>query len=283
MFGRIAREPLLHFLLISLAIFGISALIGGGGAEAPERIIVTASRIEQLATIYAKTGQRPPTEDELKGLIDDYVKEEIFSREAKKLGLDQDDTVIRRRLRQKMEFLNDAEVEQTAPTDAEIEAYLEAHQKEFEVDPMLAFEQVYLSPQRRGSAAEQDAASFLKILLTNPGIDVSSLGDPSLLPVELPLTTKTSIAQAFGSEFADSLDNAAPNQWTGPVRSGFGLHLVRVSEHIFGHVPALQEIRDPVVLEWKNAKREEIENSRLKELLKHYDVIVEPAVRETKP
>ena len=272
---RLLREPLLHFLALALLIFLAYHLLNRGQTEKPQSIVVTAAKIEQLSAIFTKTWQRPPTAEELKGLIDDYVKEEIYVREAIALGLDSDDTVIRRRLRLKMEFLTDTAANAVAPSDAELEAYLKAHASAFQTDPMLAFEQVFLNPGRRGDKIGQDAASILKILLSKSSIDPASLGDATLLPAVLPLTSKKSISQAFGAEFADALDQAVPGQWTGPVRSGFGLHFIRVTDRKAGGLPALDAVRDAVVREWRNVRREEFEQRRLAELLGRYEVTIE--------
>ncbi|MEQ1890112.1 MAG: hypothetical protein ABL951_13185, partial [Alphaproteobacteria bacterium] len=127
MLKRLLKEPLLHFLLLALMIFAAYGVLAPPAAEKPDSIIVTASRIEQLAAVFARTWQRPAATEELKGLIDDYVKEEIYVREALALGLDKDDTVVRRRLRLKMEFLHDTEIDALAPSDAELDVYLKAH------------------------------------------------------------------------------------------------------------------------------------------------------------
>lgn len=275
MLKRLLKEPLLHFLLLALVIFAAYGWLGPSGAGRPDSIVVTGASIEQIAAIFAKTWQRPPTAAELKGLIDDYVKEEIYYREAKLLGLDTDDTIIRRRLRQKMEFVNDAAAELLTPTDAELEAYLKAHPTEFEIEPMLAFQQVFLNPERHGDKIEQDAAAILEVLLTNVATGPAALSDPTLLPFELPLTSSSSIAQTFGPEFAEALGNVAPGQWAGPIMSGFGRHIVRVSERKAGRVPALGEVRDAVAREWSNAKRKELEDRRFSELLKRYEVTIE--------
>jgi hypothetical protein len=271
---RLLREPLVHFIALALVIFAAYDVLGPTGAGKPDSIVVTAPKIEQLAAVFAKTWQRPPTAEELKGLIDDYVKEEIYVREASALGLDKDDTVIRRRLRLKMEFLNDAVADALAPSDAELEAYLKAHAGAFEIVSMLAFRQVFLNPERHGDKIDQDAASILEVL-TSPATDPASLGDASLLPTELPLTSKTSIGQTFGAEFAEALDKATAGQWTGPIRSGFGVHLIRVSDRKPGRVPALDEVRDAVAREWANAKRKELEDRRFEELLERHEVTIE--------
>lgn len=282
MLKSLLKEPLLHFLLLALLIFAGYGLLGADADEQPENIVVTAPKIEQMATVFAKTWQRPPAAEELKGLIDDYVKEEILVRQALELGLDRNDTVVRRRLRQKMEFLNVADAEALTATEADLEAYLHANSATFEIDPMLAFQQVFLNPQQRPDAIVQDAASVLEVLLTSPATDHAVLGDPTLLPPELPLSEKASISQTFGAEFAEELDKAPLGQWTGPITSGFGVHLIRVSERTPGRVPALGEVRDAVAREWTNARRKELDDQRFAELLKRYVVNIEnPLATET--
>ncbi len=275
MLKRLLQEPLIHFTVFALVIFGAYALISPQREIAPGQILITSGKIDQITSLFAKTWQRPPTVVELKGLIDDYVKEEIYYREAKELGLDTDDTVIRRRLRFKMEFLNDAAVDSLSPSDAELEKYLKAHASKFEIDGMTAFQQIFLNPDRHGDKIDQDAAAILQVLRANPATDPATLGDASLLPAELPLTNKTSIGQTFGAEFADALDLATLGQWMGPLKSGLGLHIVRVAERKAGRSPDLREVRDDVVREWNHDKRKELENSRLQELLKRYEVIIE--------
>ena len=272
---RLLKEPLFHFLLLALVIFAAYSVLGPTSAVRPDGIVVTAPKIEQMAAVFAKTWQRPPTAEELKGLIDDYVKEEIYVREATALGLDKDDTVIRRRLRQKMEFMNDAGVDALAPTDAELGAYLKAHAAVFAVAPMTAFQQVFLNPQQHGDKIEKDAASILAALKATPPADATTLGDATLLPYELPLTGKPAISQTFGQEFADALDKATPDQWTGPIMSGYGLHLVHVSKREAGRTPALSEVRNAVAREWTNAKRKELDDTRFNDLLKRYQVTIE--------
>ena len=205
MLRRLLKEPLVHFLALALVIFAVYGVINTSEAEKPDRIVMTGPKIEQIAGLFAKAWQRPPTVAELKDLIDDYVKEEILVREALALRLDKDDTVIRRRLRLKMEFLSDAESEALSPTDAELEAYLRANPGKFEIDPMIAFRQIYLNPERRGDRLDQDAASILEVLRSGARPDPSALGDTTLLPSELPMTSKSSIGEMFGREFAEAL------------------------------------------------------------------------------
>jgi len=162
MMKRILKEPLLHFLALAVAVFVAYGVSNRFEAGKSDEIVITESRVDRIAAQFGAIWQRPPTSVELKNLIDDYVKEEIFVREALALGLDKDDVIIRRRLRLKMEFLNSAETATLTPTDAELETYLKDNSEKFEVDPAYAFEQVLLSPDRHGEKIDQDAASVLQ-------------------------------------------------------------------------------------------------------------------------
>jgi parvulin-like peptidyl-prolyl cis-trans isomerase-like protein len=272
MIKRLLKEPLLHFLALAVLVFVGYGALNRFEAGKPEEIVVTESRAGRLAAQFAAIWQRQPTSAELKNLIDDYVKEEIFVREALALGLDKDDTIIRRRLRLKMEFMNSADSETLTPTDAELDKYLTANPGKFEIDSAYAFEQVLLSPDRHGDKIDQDAASALQILRTKLEIDPGELGDATLLPFRLELTGKAAVGQQFGPAFAEALERIAPGEWSGPVESDFGLHLVRISEHRAGRVPALAEIRAAVEREWANDKRKALEEQRFATLLIRYRV-----------
>lgn len=274
MLARVLREPLVHFLFLAGLIFAAHGLLAGK-IEPEEAIVVTPAKIEQMASIFARTWQRPPTADEMKGLIDDFVKEEIYVREAVRLGIDQDDTVIRRRLRMKMEFLNDAEAEATPATDADLAAYLAAHPDKFEEAPRVAFAQVYLDAQKRGPSAQADAAALLASLKKDQSL-AAEAGDASLLPPSMPLSSRQDIAQLFGDDFAGAVVVLPAGGWQGPIPSGFGLHLVKVTGQEAGRLPALAEIRPQVEREWMNDRREAMARQKLDELLKRYKVVIEP-------
>lgn len=275
MIGRLLKEPLVHFLALALGIFALYGALNRTGEPRADEIVVTGAKIEQLAGLFAKTRQRAPTATELKGLVDDHVKEEILYREALVLGLDKDDTVIRRRLRLKMEFLSQAEADAATPSDAELEAFLKANPDRFQIDPMLALRQVFLNPERHGEAIEQQAASVLEVLRSDPAGDPSALGDATTLPAGLPLTRKASIGQIFGADFAEAVARIPPDAWLGPIKSSFGLHIVQVSESRPGRQAALAEMRDRVAQEWANERRRQIEEKQFAERLKRYNIRIE--------
>lgn len=276
--NRWLKEPLLHFLLLGAGLFLAYRLMARtAGTGEPGEIVVTQGQIEHLAAGFAKTWQRPPTREELAGLVRDRVREEVYCREAIAMGLDKDDTVIRRRLRQKMEFISDDISAQAEPNDAELNTYLQAHPRAFRLPPRFTFRQVYLNPKRRGGRLTRDAAELLALLnRSGRPTDISSAGDPLMLDSEFANFSSDEIAKLFGEKFSTTLNGLSSSRWHGPIESGYGVHLVFVSEHTEGHMPALAEVRDAVLREWSSARRLEANRKFYQELLKRYTVTIEP-------
>jgi hypothetical protein len=273
---RLLREPLLHFLLIGAALFPLYGALNQGESDAPREILISEARVAAIAENFATVWMRPPTAVELKGLVDDYVAEEVYYREAIAMGLDRDDTVIRRRLRQKMEFLSEGIADSVEPTDARLQGYLEQNAAQFARPAELTFMQVYLSPERRGDRVRADAEQLLTALQSGGGpADPTEAGDPTLLPATMEAASPQSIANAFGQEFAPQVDEAPVGQWIGPIESSFGLHLVRLDERTVGKAPTLAEIRPIVLREWQARERQRHNDSFLATLRDKYEVRVE--------
>jgi hypothetical protein len=275
------REPLLHFLLIGVALFLLYNFLNRGGSDAPRDIVVTEARVEALAENFAKTWMRPPTAQELRGLVDDYIAEEVYYREAIAMGLDSDDIVIRRRLRQKMEFISADVASAAVPTDQQLQAYLKQHAEKFLMPPRLTFQQVFFSTDWRGEAARGDAEKLLAELSAGRGpSNPLDAGDPTLLPAAMESASPQDIANAFGSEFAAAVDEAPVGQWAGPVASGFGVHVVKVDKREAGTAPTLAEIRPMVQREWEAEQRQGVQKALLDKLRAKYDIRVEGPAAE---
>jgi PPIC-type PPIASE domain len=270
------REPLVHFVLLGAAIFTAYQLLNRESPAGPQSIVVSPGQIEHMVGAFVRAWQRPPNDDEVKGLIDQYVREEIFAREAMKLGLDQNDVIIRRRLQQKMEFIADDFAAGLEPTEAELAAYLAKHPDDFRQDQRTTFRQVYLNPEKRGDKLAAEAAQMLADLKAQGAqADTSELGEPSLLPPALANEPQRGIENAFGGEFAAQLAKLPVGEWSGPVPSGFGSHLVFLEQRTAGRVPALAEVRAQVEREWVNERRTETNKKFLDALLKQYAVTIE--------
>lgn len=275
MIHKLGREPLVHFLAIGAALFLFFQWRPGAGPGS-NRIVLTSGQIDHLAAGFAKTWQRPPTEAELKGLIDDWVREEIAVREAMAAGLDRDDMVIRRRLRQKMEFLVEDAGEAAPPTDQELQEWLARHADAFRIEPQVAFRQVYVSRDRRGARAEADARSILaRLTAAGPAVRIGDLGDAIMLPQENELAARSDVARTFGQDFAGRIETLAPGVWTGPIESGYGLHIVLVRERVAGSLPELAAIRPVVEREFLADRRTRQLATLYQRLLGKYTVVIE--------
>lgn len=271
------REPLVHFLLLGAVLFIAYGLVPKpGSSDGPGKITVTQGQIENLVSGFAKAWQRPPTSEELAGLVRDLVREEVYCREAMALGLDKDDTVIRRRLRQKMEFISDDIAAMPEPTDADLNAYLHAHTDRFRAEQSFTFSQVYLDPEKHGQNLARDISALLAQLnRAGSRAEVSALGDSFLMERSFTAAPASEVAKQFGEKFAAKLGHLTPGKWEGPVESGYGAHLVFVSERTEGRVPELAEVRDDVRREWANSQRLELNEKFYQELFKRYSVTIE--------
>jgi|SRR5450631_1039818 len=276
------REPLVHFLALGALLFLFFQWTGGGSGAGSKHIVITHAEIEHLAVSFARTWDRAPTEAELKGLIDDYVKEEIATREGISMGLDRDDVIIRRRLRQKLEFLSEGESPAAPPTDAELQAWMTTHPGLYHTEPKLAFRQVYLSPEKHGNAAEADAEKLLARLRTagsNAAID--HLGDATMLPSEQPLAPLFDTARVFGDDFAQRLMKVEEGQWTGPVESPFGLHLVLVTDRVAAAQATLSDVRSLVERDFVADRKKKELQALYDKLAEKYTVRIEPLPQTT--
>lgn len=262
---RLLREPMSHFLAIGLAVF----LLYGRGAEAPEVrqdavISVTSQRVEQLAEQFAAIWRRPPSEVELAGLVEDHVREEVYYREALALGLDRDDVVIRRRLRQKMEFLTEAFAVDSTLDDAALRRHYAAHPERFERTPRVTFQQVTLG--------DRDPAEALAALAS--GAAPEEVGRGTLLPPAMQGAEEASVDGTFGDGFFAALAGLAPGSWQGLAPSAFGRHLVRVDEFTPAANPPFEAVRAAVEADWRRQLAADAREAGYQALRERYEVVL---------
>jgi len=268
----VLREPVLHFLVAGAGLFLLFNYASGPQDVEDDEIIVSSGQIEHLTALFVKTWQRPPTGRELRGLIDNFILEEVLYREATAIGLDQDDTIIRRRLRQKMEFLVD-DFAAANPTDAELQKLLDDDPGRFRRDARITFEHVYLI-----DAEAHEIQATLAALQNDEPIDADIVNLHGLLPRRFDDASKTTVAGQFGADFSDVLFSLDIGRWTGPVESPFGVHLPRIAQIAEGRVPPLDEIRDEVRREWLVDRREGAQQAFFDSLRDKYTITIEDTV-----
>jgi hypothetical protein len=241
--NKLIKEPLLHFMVIGVLIF--------------------AGDIERLASNWSKKWHRQPTESELKGLVDSYIKEEVYYREALALGLDQDDTILRRRLMQKMEFLSNDLAELGNPDEAALNDYFLTH--------------IYFNLDKQGNRIFDTAGKVLAdIQAASPPIShAPDRGDSFMLQYDFTLETPFEVSRLFGQQFTEELFQTATSNWQGPIASGYGLHLVRISEKVDARMPELASVIDRVRTDYMFEQRQKTNKAIYERFKERYEIVVE--------
>lgn len=266
---KILMSPLVHFLALGALIFAVYAAFDDESAgPTPDAITLTLPDADRLAQQFTATWNRPPTVQELDGLMRSWALEEANVREALALGLDRGDSVIRQRLNLKMQFLAESGAAALIPEDPVLQAYLDANPERFRRPARVAFEQVIVPPGA-------DATEILATL--ESGADPTTLGAASLLPPDFSMTPAPVIDRTFGAGFHTALSRLSLQSWQGPVESGYGQHLVRVTDRSDAALPPLSTIRDAVQIEWRAARAQEMRESFNRTLMERYSVTLPDA------
>ncbi len=274
------REPLLHFLIAGALIFALVTLFdrSTNTSVSGNRIQVAAPEIQRLREVWTRQWGHAPDSSQMKSLVDDYIREEVLYREALASGLDKDDTIIRRRLVEKMEFLSQ-ELASTTPSEEDLQKYFQQNREKFRTPEQVAFSHIYFSISKRGLASEKDARSVLTRLSSGPTPSAlgSSFGDSFMLQSEYPLQTQQQIKELFGDEFARKLFLVDTSAWTGPIQSGYGFHVVRISQKLESRIPELAEVRNQVRTDFQNRRLQVASQAFYDRVRKRYHVEIDKA------
>jgi hypothetical protein len=268
------REPLLHFVVIGALLFAVTALREQRAEHSEIRI--TAGEVEQLARFWETQAQRQPTAEELQVLIDERIDEEMLAREAVRLGLDRDDVIVRRRLAQKMAFVSDDLAVVAEPSEAELRQYFDAHRESYTTQDLYALRHVYFNPDRH-TALDADADAQRALQRLARGANPDEVGDPFMLPRELADVSREDIQRDFGSVFADAATGSAPGAWSGPVRSPFGVHLVKLESHTPPSAANFEDVRARVHEAYVQQRKRESNAELRAKLREQYRIVIETA------
>jgi len=273
---KLYREPLLHFLALGFGLFLLFNIVSGAKGGADRRIVVTDGTVANIVRQHEGALKRRLMPNELQGLIDSYVREEILFREGVAMGLDRDDQVIRRRVQQKIIVISEESAARPVPTDAELEGYLSKHGERYGRAAVIGFDQVMLDPRRHGSALKADLAAALARLTS--GAKPDTMGDSSLLPTTVGAVPADLLARDYGDAFTTSLATLPVDTWSGPVASGYGVHLVRVTSRMPGGPATLAEVRTAVERDWENDRRSSASDGYYQKARQKYDVVIDADV-----
>jgi hypothetical protein len=283
MMRALFKNPAIHVLFLGL-IVATAILVAKGPptADASRRVVVTGADLLQQRAAFMRTWQREPTAEELRGALEQHIRQEVLYREALARGYDRDDLVVRRAMQQKMEFLAASQALQEPPTEEEIEAFFALRRERYRLPAVLTFAQVYLSPDRRGAAAEQDAIDLLARLRSEEPevVDLVSWGDPIMLEPFYARRSEQDVSAAFGDVFAEAVVRLPIGSWEGPVSSGYGLHLVKIVEREESRIPDWLEVAGRVISDMEFEAKASARDQLYQEIAQSYEVVLDRQVRQ---
>jgi hypothetical protein len=276
----IIKEPLLHFAIAGSLLFALFSYLNPPTSSA-EKIVVSQQKIQQLTTIFSKKWYRPANATELKELIDDYILEEVYYREALAMQMDKNDTVIRRRLRQKMEFLMIDVNQSINPSDAQLQTFLDRHRSDFEQDARYSFKQIYINPSQHA-----DITTTIANITSQLSLGQTVTGDMTMLPKTFTDSSTKQVNTTLGETFVTELSKVSIEKWQGPIRSSYGLHWVYLQQYQVARQPKLKEVYAEVKREWHYALQQRTRTDINQKLLKKYPVQIdfpESAYNQSQP
>ena len=277
---KLLKEPLVHFILAGAVLFAAYSATGRGrpGAPGVEPVRIGEGELRWVSETFTQQWQREPTDDELRALLDNLLEEELLAREAQSLGLGEGDTVIRRRLVQKLTFLIEDTARIVEPTEAELRRYHAENAERFGEPARVSFVQVYFNPTRRPQAAADAEDALLELSSLGTPDAAGAMGDPLLLDMDFRDLDEATVSGLLGEEFAEALFALEPGSWHGPLESGYGLHLVFVTEARRTAPRELEQVRREVLEQWRRERERETQAAYLAELRAKYGIVLEGSV-----
>ena len=275
---RWAREPLLHFLLLGIVLFAIDGYLhrGRGGVEPSRRIALTLDDLRMMEGYFESQWHRPPTLEEFNAMVEDKVRDEVLYREALAMGLDKDDTIVKRRMAQKMQFLAEDVATAHEPSGADLKDWFEKNSEKFALPSRYSFRHLYFSPDKRGKNAEEDSKKALARIAGQPEDSklATSLADPFMFQDYYGDRAPEALAKEFGPQFVVALEKLKPGSWQGPIESGYGWHLVYVDTVIPGRIPAFEEIEPDAKTAWLGEQKQQAWQKAYAEMRAKYSVYI---------
>jgi len=275
---RWLREPLLHFLLIGITVFAVYAYThrGRGGVESSRQITLSLDELGQMDMYFESQWHRQPTPAEFQAMVEDKVREEVLYREALAMGLDKDDTIVKRRMAQKMQFLAEDVAAAHEPSAVELKAWFEKNGNKFALPSRYSFRHLYFSPDKRGKNAQEEAAKTLAKIAGQPEDSklAVSLSDRFMFQDYYGDRAPEALAKEFGPQFVVALEKLKPGSWQGPIESGYGWHLVYVDTVIPGRIPAFEEMEPDVKTAWLAEQKQQAWRKAYTEMRAKYIVLL---------
>lgn len=283
---RYLREPLLHFVFIGVALFAAYSALHSKEARTSDskKIVLTTDDVGQISLMWQAQGRPAPTTEQIQSLLDNKIREEVLYREALSLGLDKDDTIVKRRMAQKMDFLAEDLSDLREPTREELQVWFAKNSERFKVSGRASFRHLYFSFDKHGDKTSQVAAEALKKIDGKPSdsTEAATLADPFMFQDYYGDHSFDELAKTFGPGFARSLFTLETGSWQGPIESGYGWHLIFIDSLTPARVPEFEEVEADVRTQWTSAQREETKQRMYEQMKSHYEIVLPKKRAEVK-
>lgn len=275
----ILKNPVVYFFVLGFVVFGLHSFLNmekGDQDKNPLTIEVTSADIEWLRSSWESRMQRKPTPDEFKGLIDNYIREEILSREAHAMGLDEQDMVVKRRLIQKLLLVFEDLAETVEPADDELKEYAQEFGEKYLIPEMISFTHVYFNPDKRRDVVREAENTLGRLQTGNTSVEEAiALGDAIMLDSSYYQLTRDGVGRVLGVAFADTLFALEGQGWLGPIESSFGVHLVRIDDRSDARMPEFESVRERVRYDFMYDRKKKVIDEVYNSIKSRYSVLVE--------
>jgi len=278
---KILKEPFFHFILIGIALFFFYGMVTKQ-TSSKNTILINDFDVSSIIASWEMQWKRPPTEKELQNLIAQNIKQEIFYQEALKMNLDHNDEIIKRRLSQKMQFLSNDIAAMIEPDDEDLKAYYKEHSDKYLTPPSYSLYQITFSPDKRKDNYI-DALETLKQFPNATFDEMKDWGDSLPFAYYFKNVNANELGLQLGSKFPAALESQELNKWVGPIPSGFGYHLVYITEKTEPLLPDINTIKDAVLRDYEYDNQKEVNELIYKELKKKYDIEIDIKSKDFDP
>ena len=271
---KLFKEPLLHFLLIGGGLFFLYSFLNPNEEQIANNVIkIEESDVDRLVKAYEQNWSAPPDKETLKSLLTEEIKSEVFYREALRMQLDHNDEIIRRRLKQKYEFLVKDLADSQQPNEAALKAFYEEKSELYKEPTKLSFSQIYFSPDKRQQPLA-DAQGILQQVLSQPAkeIEPKQLSDNFHLQNYFADRDYNDVRQLFGQDFAKAIFSLEKEGWSSPIQSGYGIHLVNITTIQNELIKPYEVVKENVLADWKIAQQGLYNEQLYENLLQKYEV-----------
>lgn len=276
---RIWKEPLLHFLVLGALLVAVYATARPDTSERGNVIEINDVEIALLTDRWTKQWGRSPTSEELLGLVDARIREEVLYRQALQFGLDEGDEVLRRRMVQKLEFLISSAAVPENPADAVLRSFFRTRAEDYRDPARWSFTHVYFNPDRPGVGAEEAAGVALETLRSRRPVPTRApeLGDRFMLQYDYSHVTARAVDRMFGARFGQHIEDLPAGEWLGPILSGYGWHLVRIGDRTPSRVPTFEEVAPRVRIDYIDDAKSRARDLAYQAARETYDIRIDEA------